>query len=208
MTATVEAEHDIIDPRPGYFKFSSGFEAEVVPMKTRQLFRLVRILTQGAGLALSTDIDLGKLFGGASDESGMENIIALLVLAIPEAEEASLDFLEAMFKPANLYEGRTISDEQRAANVEMWGDLAEELYNPEMEDLVGMVELIITREAPALASLGKRLTTTLELMSKTGQQTEVVSGKSTTSATKTASSGDSPARSTSSKASTAGPKKK
>lgn len=211
MTATAEElEQDIIDAPPNAFTFASGFEAEVVPMKTRQLFRLVRILTQGAGLAMSTDIDLGRLFGslGEDEGSGIESIVALLVFAIPEAEDASIDFLESMVRPANLHAGRLLSDKQREENAELWAQLAEELFNPEMEDLVGLVEIIVQQEAPSLASLGKRLMTTLELMQKTGQSTAVVSGVGTKRSTKTASSADSPAPTTSSKASTAGRKKK
>jgi hypothetical protein len=43
-----ESELDRLDPQPVLCKMSTGFELEIVRMRTRQFFRLLRVLTHGA----------------------------------------------------------------------------------------------------------------------------------------------------------------
>lgn len=203
MTAV---DQDIIDPVPNIFTFASGFRVKVVPMKTRQLFRLVRILTQGISASVGEGADLSVLFRSADQDESASQIIGLLVTAIPEAEDATVDFLESMVVPADLVEGR-LSQSDRESNDELWSRLSAEIFNPEMEDLLGLVEIIIQQEVPSLVSLGKRLSKTIELMSKTGQSTTLSTVPSTPSTPKDLLEG-SPSPSTSSRRSTAGAKKK
>ena len=48
-----ESELERLDPQPVTVKLSTGFPVEVVRLRTRQFFRLLRVLTHGAGPALT-----------------------------------------------------------------------------------------------------------------------------------------------------------
>lgn len=156
-------------------KLSSGTEVTIQPLKARQFFKLLRIITHGAGgmllnIKFSPD-DTPEEFGS--------KLVALVGFAIPDAEEEVIDFLLAMVKPANLKEGRSLSKADKAKNEELQTTLFEELYNPELDDLVTLVEAIVRREAEDLQALGKRLMDMFNQAQKMGQvPEEMTSGKS------------------------------
>lgn len=172
MTAVLDVPNDvdIIDPLPDVFTLSDGTTVSVEHLQTRQFFRLMRIITQGAAGALES-VDLSDL-GSGSEEDVTSKLLMLVLFAIPEAENASLDFLKSMVKPVGLVEpakGRKLSAADRDKNVELWAAVDDALFNPEIADTVGLVEMIIRRESGNLTALGKQISQWLPLATKTGQ---------------------------------------
>lgn len=144
---------------------SSGTEVVIQPLKARQFFKLLRIITHGAGGMLLNV----KFSGDDTPEEFGAKLLALVGFAIPDAEEEVIDFLLSMVTPAGEKTGRKLSKEEIAHNKQLAEDLFGELYNPELEDLVTLVEAIVKREAADLQALGKRLMAMFDLAKKTGQ---------------------------------------
>ena len=93
-----ESELDRLDPQPVLCKMSTGFELEIVRMRTRQFFRLLRVLTHGAGPALmQTGLDFKA--DGAEFAS---KLLVLVVMSIPDAESEAIQFLTSMCRPAGV----------------------------------------------------------------------------------------------------------
>jgi len=90
-----DSELDRIDPQPRVHKLSTGFEMEVVRLRTRQFFRLLRILTHGAGPAL-TQTQL-NFEGEAAEFAG--KLLTLVLMSIPDAEAEAIAFLASMCRP-------------------------------------------------------------------------------------------------------------
>ncbi len=156
---------DVIVAEGDSVALASGTEVVIQPLKARQFFKLLRIITHGAGGML-----LNVKF--APDDSPEEfgaKLLALVGFAIPDAEEEVIDFLLSMVKPAGEKTGRTLSKQDKDHNKRLSEELFDELYNPELEDLVTLVEAIVQREAEDLQALGKRLMGMFELAKKTGQ---------------------------------------
>lgn len=148
-----ESELDRIDPQPVTVKLESGFPVEVVRLKTRQMFRLLRILTRGAGPAIA-QLD----FSSDSETFGTQ-LLGTVIMAIPDAEQETVAFLQSMAKPAGLVEKKPQHQTKADAehNTELWDRFNEELFNPEIGDTVSLLEVIVANEAPELQALGKRL---------------------------------------------------
>lgn len=91
------------------------------------------------------------------------NLIGLVVFSIPEAEDEAVDFVRSMVdvKNAQLME-KKFREERR---IQLW----QELENPELDDLITIVEAVVLREADDLKSLGKRLQKMFALAQRTGQ---------------------------------------
>jgi hypothetical protein len=156
---------DVIVAEGDSVALASGTQVVIQPLKARQFFKLLRIITHGAGGML-----LNVKFGpDDSPEEFGAKLLALVGFAIPDAEEEVIDFLLAMVKPADEKTGRALSKQDKDHNKRVSEELFEELYNPELEDLVTLVEAIVKREAEDLQALGKRLMGMFELAKKTGQ---------------------------------------
>lgn len=164
--ATTDVE--VIVAESEFVSLLSGIKVAIQPLKARQFFKLLRIITHGAGGML-----LNVQFSGndTPEEFGAK-LLALVGFAIPDAEEEVIDFLLAMVKPAEEKTGRKLSKDEIAENKRLTDELFEELYNPELEDLVTLVEAIVKREAEDLQALGKRLMAMFDLAKKTGQVPE------------------------------------
>lgn len=165
MTAKTKApksELDVLDPVPDVVTLTGGLVVEVEELRTRQFFRLLRILTRGAGPLMadfSLDVD--------DDEFGAK-MMALVIMAVPEAEDETIDFLNSMVRPAGLVANpRTPGEKQ--ANEEKWVALRLSMDNPELDDTVTLIEAVIRREAKDIQSLGKRIQSMMEVAEKTGQ---------------------------------------
>lgn len=154
-----EDELDRLDPIPDHVTLLNGAVLDVLPMKSRQFFKLLRIITRGGANALgrmplSTNVDTDVF---------MQQLLALVIFAIPEAENETIEFIYSMVQPRG-YESFS-DDDKIVANAK----LAEELNNPELEDLFTIVEAIVKRESEDLQALGKRLRGLLTVAEKTGQ---------------------------------------
>lgn len=171
----INPDIDTIDAEPTTISLESGFEVNIERIKTRQLLRLMRILTRGAGAAL------GQLQFGGEQEDFVSSLLAAVVLAIPEAEDETIAFIRSMVTPAELVEKPRTKDDH-AHNEELIQELDAEFFNPELEDIVAVLERVITLEAPHIMALGNRLAVLLKL-----QQTEATA-KSSSATKKRASS--------------------
>lgn len=194
-------EIDALDPVPEQVTLQSGTVVVLEPLKARQFFRLLRIVTHGAMPVLS-DLSLLKLDPDMDTQEFATKLLTLMALSIPDAEDETIDFVKSMCKPFGAIEGRKLNKQDAERNAELWGRLDIELDNPELDDLLTIVEAIVKREAGDIQALGKRLAAMFNLAEKTGQLTKP---QPPTSATTPASSADSPAPTTFSPPSTAGP---
>jgi hypothetical protein len=165
-----DSELDRIDPQPEILKFSTGFTVEVVRLQTRQFFRLLRVLTHGAGPAL-TQAQLD--FQGDPGEFGAK-LLMLTVMSIPDAEQEAILFLTSMCRPAGLADkpAAQLTKQETEANKILWDRFGEELHNPDPSDTLDLIEVIIRQEAPELQALGKKLRKVTELFTRTGQDRE------------------------------------
>ena len=191
-------EIDALDPLPETFELSNGITVLIEPLKTRQFFRLFRIITHGAPSYLEGS--LTGLFEGEADEV-TTRLVAMIVFSIPEAEEQTMDFLASMVRPVGL-EREAGNKAATLRNSQKWNEVEAAMVNPSMDDTLGIVEQIIRRESKDLAALGKRLVSMLEMAARTGQTD---SPATSDASTKTESSARSRKRSTSSAPSTDGP---
>ena len=163
-----ESELDRIDPEPVTVKLTTGYEVGIQRLKTRQFFRLLKVLTRGVGPAVvQSGLDFSK-----DQEAFGQNLLAMTLMAIPEAEQQFIEFLTSMCSPVGLHEahGRArLSKQQAEDNQTAVAEMVEELNNPELEDLLDLAEAIVRQEAPEIQALGKRVASLLELARKTGQ---------------------------------------
>lgn len=179
----------------------SGNHVTFVELKTRQFFKLLKIITFGASPALQdpTLLQIGK---GTDPKEWGQKLLALIFLAIPNAEDATIDFLRSMVRPKDLIDPKDrptpLSDGDEAANEKLWVDLYRELANPEIEDTVTIMEGVIRREAKDLVALGRRIGSMVKIAQKTGQlsglKTEAPSQTKTENSTNSVTSMDDLAR--------------
>lgn len=160
------SEIDALDPVPTKVSLSTGTEVELLPLKTRQFFKMLKILTHGPALALVSGG--GDLLSGTQEEI-TGRFLGFLLVSIPDAVDETIDFLASMVQPAGLIDRPKLDKTDRQRNEDKWNQLRVELYNPELEDLIDLVTVIIKREAADLAALGKKLVSLLNLAEKTGQ---------------------------------------
>jgi hypothetical protein len=165
MAKTATTDADVIVDEGKSVTLESGTELILQPLKARQFFKLLRIITHGAGgmllnIKFSAD-DSPEEFGG--------KLMALIGFAIPDAEDEVMDFILSMVKPAKEKSGRNLTKSEALENKRVQDELLEELYNPELGDLVTILEAIVKRESSDLQALGKRLMQMFDVAKKTGQ---------------------------------------
>jgi hypothetical protein len=172
-----DSEIDRLDPEPVTVKLSTGYEVGIQRLKTRQFFRLLKVLTRGVGPAM---VQSGLDFGQDKEAFG-QNLLAMTLMAIPEAEQQFIEFLQSMCTPLGLHEAHgknQLDKQQREDNAAAITEMVEELNNPELEDLLDLAEVIVKAEAPEIQALGKRVAGLLELARKTGQLEDKSQGSS------------------------------
>jgi len=162
-----DSELDRIDPQPRVHKLSTGFEMEVVRLRTRQFFRLLRILTHGAGPAL-TQTQL-NFEGEAAEFAG--KLLTLVLMSIPDAEAEAIAFLASMCRPHGIIDKAEsqLTKQELQANKDKWEQFGEELHNPELGDTLDLIEIIIEQESGELQALGKKVRRMFEMFRRTGQ---------------------------------------
>lgn len=148
---TKETANDILSAEPTVLTLSTGTKIRVERLKTRQTLRAIRVLTTGAADILA-DFDFNS-----EDEGGMAaSLLAALIFAVPEAEDETIDFIQSMVSPYDLKaDPKTKAD--KLYNADLYKQLEKELFNPELDDLISIVEVIVKLETPHIAELGKRL---------------------------------------------------
>jgi hypothetical protein len=188
-----------LDPTPETVKLVSGVEVEILPLRARQFFKFLRIITHGA-LPVVRDGALFQLDGDLSGTEFTGRLISLVVLSIPDAEDETIEFVQAMCQPAGLAPGRRLNKQDQERNAARWAELDLELANPELDDLITILEAVVKAEAEDIQALGKRLQAMFSLANRTGQLSPSTNPQTSPAPN---SSADSPEPTTSSPASTA-----
>jgi hypothetical protein len=137
------------DERPS-ITLSNGMVVTTTPMRTRSLLRLLKILTRGVFWAIP---QLMK----AEKETVVEEVLGALIIAIPEAEDATIDFVKSVVTLPGKAEAK-----DRAG-------LDLHLDDPPLDDLLLIVEQVVEHEAEDLTALGNRLTGMLKLAERANQ---------------------------------------
>ncbi len=197
-------EIDKLDPIPETLTLRSGIQVQLESLKARQFFKLLRIITHGAlpgmqaaGLFSTEDLDPDEFLG---------RLLSVTLLSIPDAEDETIEFIKSMVYPVGLIERRGLNKQDVERNTILWQGLDEVMDNPDLDDVVSIIEAVVKRESDDIQALGKRLASMFKLAEKTGQ---IDSSKSPSPTTSTStSSEESPAPSTSSRRSTAGTTKR
>lgn len=154
-------EVERIEPTPtGPVKLVSGKEVDIVPLKLRETMKLLKIVTRGAGGVLEST--LGGL--DLDDPTAFAQTFgALILFSIPEAENEAVEFIQSMCVPAG-FESMT----DRSQQIEALNSLAIELANPELDDVISIVERIVRRESEDIRNLGKRISQAFQLARRVG----------------------------------------
>lgn len=197
------SETDRLDPIPELVELADGRKVEIQRLKLRQLFRLLRIITRGGAGYLPMLQE--AMSGAASDSERAEQfgtqLLAIALIALPEAEDEAIEFIMSVVEPEGISEGR--DKRARENNDHLRQELSEYLYNPDPDDAITIIQAVIDREKSDLVSLGKRLMASFKVAEKTGQLDEKQKTSDSTEQTPTLSA-VSPVRSTSSRANTGG----
>lgn len=158
-TAPPVDEVAILVPEPNRITLSNGIEVDILPLKARQFFALLRILTRGAAGILP------RLATITNPEELVGQLTALVLFAVPEAPDATFEFLTSVIEIPTVPQARG-----RAAIFSPEGEEVVALMaNPEMDDVMAILEVVVRTNADDLASLGKRMMAMISLARKTGQ---------------------------------------
>ena len=153
-------ETERLDPEPtGPITLVSGHKVDIVPLKLRETMKLLKIVTRGAGGVLE------QTMGGLDLEDPVafaQTFGALILFSIPEAEDEAVEFIQSMVLPAGFAE---LPNEEK---IEQLNLLAVELANPELDDVVTIVERVVRRESEDIRNLGKRVTQAFKMARKVG----------------------------------------
>lgn len=190
-------EIDKLDPVPDTVTLRSGLVVQLESLRARQFFKLLRIITHGA-LPGMRESGLFDMDGLDSDEF-MGRLLSVTLLSIPDAEDETIEFVRSLCYPAGLIERKGLNKQDIERNQTLWEGLDAELENPDLDDLITILEAVVKRESEDIQALGKRLASMFKLAEKTGQ---IDTSSPNPSESTPASSEDSPAPSTSSPSST------
>jgi hypothetical protein len=106
----VSPDIDTIVSAPNQIVFLDGTPALVKRLKTREMMALLKILTRGAATTL---VDFA---GEADSDDFASTLIAAVIMAIPEAENETVEFVQRMVEPMGLVEGSRLSKNEREIN--------------------------------------------------------------------------------------------
>jgi hypothetical protein len=143
---------------------SDGTVVKLLDLKARQFFKLLKILTHGPAVNLMAAQGSGSLLSGTGEEV-LGRLVGFIGVSIPDAFDEVIEFLYDMVEPTGLG-GTKQSKAEDDAKVR---NLAKVMSNPELEDILDLVEAIVRRESEDLAALGKKVGKLLNLAQKTGQ---------------------------------------
>src|SRR6188508_431785 len=132
---------NVISPSPEentVVTLSTGVDLVIQPLRARQFFKLLRVITHGAAPILPTLLD------GSADsttEEWVQKFLAVVFMAIPESDQEALEFIASMVKPAGLIESKRkkLTKDEEKINDDLWDAVEKDLNNPELEDLLTIV---------------------------------------------------------------------
>lgn len=155
----------VIIEEPAQVKLESGRKVNINRLKSRELFKLLRVITKGAGAGI---LDM-RLDPNEAQSEFVMKLMGMILFSIPEAELEAIEFIFALVEPIGVLKGRKLTQAQKDRNLELWTELADELDNPSLDDLVTIIEAVVEREAPDLMRLGKRLKSMWDMAKKAGK---------------------------------------
>jgi hypothetical protein len=147
VTATLEApdtpvidepesepsEFDSILPQGGRVEIAPGLLAEVRRLKSREFLLLMRVITRGLGGGISQ-----VRLTGSDPEEMQQELLTLLMLAVPEAIEEFGDFLLAIVEP--------VTEAERAK-------VKQAAMNPDPDKLLDVLGVLVEQEKDDLSAL-------------------------------------------------------
>lgn len=184
QTQQASQEMSALDPLPETYDMQSGLTVRFLPLRSVQLFAMMRILSRGS----MSIMRLVKLDPDGDRETFIMQFIAIMVTAIPEADAEVFEFLETMLEPAELVRSNNLTPKQKEHNAELVRELKAELLNPDPIDLFELVEKIIRREGEDLQALGKRLAAVVRAARTAGKLPKDMFSDSSETSTQTSSS--------------------
>lgn len=148
---------ETLSPSPDTITLESGLVVRVEHLKTRGMFKLLKIITRGGGpILMQMPLDF------SDTEAFVQQFLAVTLMAVPEAEQEAVEFIRAMITPAELVENpKTKAEKQK--NEDLIERLVSETDDPEIGDTFEIITKIVQNEAPNIAALGKRLAATLKV---------------------------------------------
>lgn len=150
---TGNTDTDTLLAEPVPLTLVSGRAIKVERLRTRALMSLLKILTSGAAEILPTL----SFSADTSQEEFTGQLLGAMIMAIPEAEDEAVEFINRMVSPAGLKTGSRLTPGDMEFNMEAEMGLREELADPDLNDLLTIVSEIIKVEAPHIMALGKQL---------------------------------------------------
>ena len=129
-----------IDPQPtdgpitiGVGRGDGGVKVKVNRLKTREFLALLRFLSRGLGPAVA------ELSFNTDDEEELAGeMIGTLIVALPEATDEFMEFVQAVVTPVG---------KDDVARVK------QEMANPDIDDLMAIGERVVVQEIPDLRRL-------------------------------------------------------
>lgn len=155
LTVQSHDEIDRLDPLPEKLRLKNDIEFTVNPLRLRQFLALIRILTRGASPFLA-----GGGLTARDPEEFARQLLMLLLLAIPESEEETIEFVKTIAAPV------LTSNPEIDAKIQDEFDAS--LNDPELEDIVLIFQALVQNEAEDLRSLGNRLRSMMSTVSRMG----------------------------------------
>jgi hypothetical protein len=86
-------------------------------------------------------------------------LLSIILTAIPDAENETIGFLQSMTRPSGVIERAAgkLSKKDSEHNDALFARYGDEMFNPELDDTISLLELIIANEASEIQALGKKL---------------------------------------------------
>lgn len=134
------AEVDEILQRPTGVVVIDGVECDILRLKTRETFVLLRVLTLGG---TSADMIASIFEKDKPLERMAQELMASLIVTLPNAETDVLHLIRHM---TGRREGTSDAD---------WYKVQQSLTNPEIETTMEVIQQVVWQEAGELARLGK-----------------------------------------------------
>lgn len=157
-------ELDALTESDDTLTLSDGTVVKLLDLKARQFFKLLKILTHGPAVQLMARQGSGSLLSGTGEEV-LGRLVGFIGVSIPDAFDEVIEFLADMVAPTGIQGTKAAKNEDEAVIRHLQGLMS----NPELEDILDLVEAIVKRESEDLAALGKKVGKLLNLAQKTGQ---------------------------------------
>ena len=140
-SAAVPDDVDALSPSPDQVTLESGFVVNIERLRTRGMLKLLKIVTRGAGpILMQMKLDFEDSSAFASQ------FLAIIMMAIPEAEDEVVEFLQYMTVPAEAdLSGKSKDAQER--NKQLFSELHLELDDPDPVDTINIISKIIENEA-------------------------------------------------------------